>query len=87
LPLVDIIIHQVAQRSQAAKFTGAHKGKVSALCMADGPEQVGTGKRLLSCGHDKYVKMWRLPLASGLEDSSASTNEAMMIYPGKAPFK
>jgi hypothetical protein len=33
--------------------------------MADGLEQVGAGKRLLSCGHDKYIKMWRLPLASG----------------------
>lgn len=55
--------------------------------MADSQEQVGTGKRLLSCGHDKYIKMWRIPLASELADSSASMNEAMMVYPGKAPFK
>lgn len=55
--------------------------------MADGPEQVGAGKRLLSCGHDKYIKMWRLPLAPELEDPSATMNEAMMVYPGKAPFK
>lgn len=84
---VDIIIHQVARRTRIAKFTSAHKGKVSALCMADGPEQVGAGKRLLSCGHDKYIKMWRLPLAPELEDPSATMNEAMMVYPGKAPFK
>jgi len=52
--------------------------------MADGPEQGGAGKRLLSCGHDKYIKMWRLPFASELGDTS---NEAVMVYPGKAPFK
>jgi len=51
--------------------------------MADGLE----GKRLLSCGHDKYIKMWGVPLAPGLEDASAGMNEPMMIYPGKAPFK
>jgi hypothetical protein len=55
--------------------------------MADGLEEVGAGKRLLSCGYDKYIKMWRLPLASGLDDVSASMNEPVMVYPGKAPFK
>ena len=84
---VDIIIHQVAQRVQVAKFTGAHKGKVSALSMANGLEEFGAGKRLLSCGHDKYIKMWRLPLSSELDEASASNDEPMMVYAGKAPFK
>lgn len=84
---IDIIVHQIAQRMQVAKFAGAHKGKVSALSMADGLDGVGAGKRLLSCGHDKYIKMWKLPLSSELDEASTSNNEPMMVYAGKAPFK
>lgn len=80
-------MHQISQRIQVAKFAGAHKGKVSALSMADGSEEVGAGKRLLSCGHDKYIKMWKLPLSSELDEASASNNQPMMVYAGKAPFK
>jgi WD repeat and SOF domain-containing protein 1 len=87
LPPVDIIVHQIAQRVQVAKFSGAHKGKVSALSMADGLEGVDVGKRLLSCGHDNYIKMWRLPLSSELDEASASNKQPIMVYAGKAPFK
>lgn len=83
----DIIVHEIARRSQVAEFVGAHKGKISGLCVPDGQDAGGVGKRLLSCGHDKYIRMWRLPLVSGSEDASASMNEPMMVYPGKAPFR
>ena len=59
-----MIIHDVPQRSQLLRLTGAHKGKVTGLCWSK-------GDRLLSCGMDRTVKMWdtRIDFESGAESS------------------
>lgn len=48
-----IILHNLSTRKQTMSIPQAHKGKVSGLCFSpDG------GKRLLSCGVDRNIKLW-----------------------------
>ncbi|EPQ51753.1 WD40 repeat-like protein [Gloeophyllum trabeum ATCC 11539] len=68
----EIILHDLARRTQLLRFNGAHKGKVSGLCWAD-------EERLLSCGVDRTVKLWR---ATDAESSS----EPLSVFPGKTVF-
>ena len=49
--LIDILLHDLPQRSILLKVPSAHKGKVTGLCWAD-------AERLLTCGMDKTVKLW-----------------------------
>jgi len=51
----EIIVHSLARRTTLQTISGAHKGKIGGICMA-------TGDRLLSCGHDRNVKLWDLNL-------------------------
>ena len=61
--LLDIIIHDLQQRTEVLTLRGAHKGKASGLCF--GGEN---GDRFLSCGVDKTVKLWNTP--TGLEQDT-----------------
>ena len=49
---LGIIMHNLAQRCKALTLPIAHNGKVSGLCFD------AEGKRLLSCGVDRNVKVW-----------------------------
>ncbi|KAF8909614.1 WD40-repeat-containing domain protein [Gymnopilus junonius] len=60
-----IILHNLSTRKQITSIPQAHKGKVSGLCFS--PDE---GKRLLSCGVDRNIKLWA-PLS---------------VFPGKAAF-
>ncbi|EGO01190.1 hypothetical protein SERLA73DRAFT_179296 [Serpula lacrymans var. lacrymans S7.3] len=71
-----IIVHDIAQRRPLRQLQGAHKGKVSGLCFAE-------GDRLLSCGVDSNIKLWNLA-ADG--DGSTSSETPLNIFPGKSPF-
>lgn len=44
-------MHNIAEQKHSHQIQGAHKGKVSGLCFAD-------GDRLLSCGVDCNIKLW-----------------------------
>ncbi|KAF9238927.1 WD40 repeat-like protein [Melanogaster broomeanus] len=57
-----VIVHNIAEQKQSHQIQGAHKGKVSGLCFAD-------GNRLLSCGVDSEVRLWDV---SPQEQGSAS---------------
>ncbi|KAK2459715.1 hypothetical protein APHAL10511_008266 [Amanita phalloides] len=66
-----ILLHNLSTRQQTLKLTQAHKGKVSGLCFS-GEE------RLLSCGVDRYVKLW----AVGNDPSDTLLN----TFSGKSAF-
>ena len=53
---LDIIIHDLQQRTEILTLRGAHKGKASGLCFSG-----ENGDRFLSCGVDKTVKLWSTP--------------------------
>lgn len=76
---LEIILYQLAERKQTKRIRRAHSGKVAGVCMAD-------DTRLLSCGHDRNVKIWdvRASLGDQLEDEGS---QALQVYPGKVPFK
>ena len=74
IPL-DIIVHDVPQRRHLLHLSGAHKGKVSGLCWAE-------GDRLLSCGVDRNVKLWdtrTVSDADGSMDVDAGPSEVSPI--------
>ncbi|VDB87124.1 unnamed protein product [Peniophora sp. CBMAI 1063] len=77
----EIIMHNVARRTQIAKIPGAHKGKLSGICWAD-------ENRLLSSGVDKTVKMWDMRSSPEMSSPGAGPSEPkpMAVFPGKAPF-
>ncbi len=62
--LSEIIVHNAGRRTHLAKIPGAHKGKVSGLCWAD-------GNRMLSCGVDRNIKMWGVCQDVQLDPSEA----------------
>ncbi|KIY49703.1 WD40 repeat-like protein [Fistulina hepatica ATCC 64428] len=84
----DIILHNLAQRSQILKYPRAHKGKVAGLCFS----QEGG---ILSCGVDRNVKLWS---TSGGSTETACTADLFScqaierflqpvnIYPAKSAF-
>ena len=80
--IVEIILHNVARRTQIAKVPGAHKGKLSGICWAD-------ENRLFSSGVDKTVKMWDMRSSPEMSSPGAGPSEPkpMAVFPGKAPFK
>ena len=80
--LIEIILHNVARRTQIAKIPGAHKGKLSGICWAD-------ENRILSSGVDKTVKMWDMRSSPEMSSPGAGPSEPkpMAVFPGKAPFK
>lgn len=63
-PTIGIIVHSLARRVALQSIGGAHKGKIAGICMA-------TGDRLLSCGHDRNIKLWglKLPNMGGGEEA------------------
>ena len=63
LTVLDIIIHDLQQRTEILTLRGAHKGKASGLCFSG-----ENGDRFLSCGVDKTVKLWNTP--TGLEQDT-----------------
>ncbi|TFK52971.1 WD40 repeat-like protein [Heliocybe sulcata] len=69
----EIILHDLGRREQIARFSGAHRGKISGLCFAD-------EERLLSCGVDRTVKLWRVA------EQGESTPEPISVFPGKTVF-
>ncbi|TFK29443.1 snoRNA binding protein [Coprinopsis marcescibilis] len=69
-----ILLHNLHTRSQELNLPQAHKGKVSGLCFSD-PK----GSRLLSCGVDKTVKMWKMSVGDGNDDP-------MAVFPWKTSF-
>jgi len=48
---LGVILHNISERKHIRRIQGAHKGKVSGLCFAQ-------GDRLLSCGVDSNIKLW-----------------------------
>ena len=60
---LDIIIHDLQQRTEILTLRGAHKGKASGICFSG-----ENGDRFLSCGVDKTVKLWNTP--TGLEEDT-----------------
>ncbi|EJD51858.1 WD40 repeat-like protein [Auricularia subglabra TFB-10046 SS5] len=89
----DIIVHDLPQRAQLLRIPRAHKNAVTGLAFVD-------GEHILSCGIDKFVRMWdvnrvdQLPDPSTLLDEEdgprASTSKArpepLATFAGKAPF-
>ncbi|KAL5478492.1 SOF1 [Sanghuangporus weigelae] len=81
----EIIVHDVPLRRHLLRLPGAHKGKVSGLCWAE-------GDRLLSCGVDRNVKLWdtrTLSDADGDMDVDAGPSEGrkpLGVFPGKFAF-
>ncbi|KAG7090912.1 hypothetical protein E1B28_009988 [Marasmius oreades] len=63
-----ILVHHLSQRQQLLKLPQAHKGKVSGLCFAD-------DSRLLSCGVDRNVKIWKI---------DGDSDHPLSVLPGKA---
>jgi DDB1- and CUL4-associated factor 13 len=65
-----IILHHLAQRIALRSFPHAHSAKVSGLCFAD-------DSRLLSCGHDRAVKLWSL---------DGDSSDPVSVFPTNAPL-
>lgn len=103
LNLSEILVHSLSRRKVIQNIHGAHRGKVSGLCMAQ-------GDRMLSASHDRSIKLWRLKLpnmddgddALSIEDevpldgmdiseeklpAVEKAGSPLMVYPGKVPFK
>ncbi|KAG2007129.1 snoRNA binding protein [Coprinopsis cinerea AmutBmut pab1-1] len=76
-----ILLHNLHSRSQLLNLSQAHKGKVSGLTFAD-PK----GTRLLSCGVDKTVKMWRTSTGDGDHLVTGGGNEPLAVFPWKTAF-
>ncbi|THG99914.1 hypothetical protein EW145_g7169 [Phellinidium pouzarii] len=81
----DIIVHDVPQRQHLLRLSGAHKGKVSGLCWAD-------GDRLLSCGVDRNVKLWDTRTSSDanrdmdVDSGPSEGRKPLGVFPGKFAF-
>ncbi|KIK97304.1 hypothetical protein PAXRUDRAFT_825063 [Paxillus rubicundulus Ve08.2h10] len=69
-----VIVHNIAEQKHSHRIQGAHKGKVSGLCFAD-------GDKLLSCGVDCNIKLWDVSLQE--EDSQ---QKPLNVFAGKSPF-
>ena len=68
--MIGVIVHNIAERTHSHRIQGAHKGKVSGLCFAD-------GNRLLSCGVDSNIKLWDV---SPQDKESVSTVDSDQLH-------
>lgn len=64
-------MHNITEKKHLHQIQGAHKGKVSGLCFAD-------GDRLLSCGVDCNIKLWDV---SPQGQSSVSILTSFILFP------
>lgn len=75
------MIHDLPQRRQMARIR-AHKGMLTGLCFAD-------EEKILSCGHDRTVKMWAVTSSSpsGAEEQEAGPSEVrvLVVFTGLPP--
>ncbi|KAI0943494.1 hypothetical protein AcW1_002645 [Taiwanofungus camphoratus] len=76
-----LIVHDISRRSQVLHVEGAHKGKVSGICFAD-------GERILSCGVDRNVKLWDIRPSQDIDENTAgpSSRKPLNVFPGKTAF-
>ncbi|KAF8576049.1 WD40 repeat-like protein, partial [Ramaria rubella] len=76
----EIILHDLPQRRHLLRVQ-AHKGMLTGLCFA------GEDK-LLSCGHDRTVKLWGVEPASfsGDEAGPSEPRKSLALFSGKFPF-
>ncbi|KAJ3516632.1 hypothetical protein NMY22_g14160 [Coprinellus aureogranulatus] len=76
-----LILHNLHTRSELLKIPQAHKGKISGLCFAD-----TKGNRLLSCGVDRHVRLWRVGNGDGEDDPMANSQQPLHVFPWKTSF-
>ncbi|KAF9224857.1 WD40 repeat-like protein [Gyrodon lividus] len=69
-----VIVHNIAEQKHSHRIQGAHQGKVSGLCFAD-------GDRLLSCGVDCNIKLWDVS-----SQKDVSQQKPLNVFVGKSPF-
>ncbi|KAF8836998.1 WD40 repeat-like protein [Paxillus ammoniavirescens] len=69
-----VIVHNIAEQKRSHQIQGAHKGKVSGLCFAD-------GDKLLSCGVDCNIKLWDVS-----PQDDVSQQKPLNVFAGKSPF-
>ncbi|KZV96002.1 WD40 repeat-like protein [Exidia glandulosa HHB12029] len=89
----EIIVHDLPQRTQLLRIPNAHKNAVTGLTFAD-------ANRVLSCGIDKFVRIWDISTLDQVQTSieldeedgaRASTSKAarpepLATFAGKAAF-
>ncbi|KAI3669106.1 hypothetical protein L6452_40329 [Arctium lappa] len=77
----DIRLWDIASRKTVCQYPG-HQGAVRGLTVST------DGRVLVSCGSDCTVRLWRVPLASGIEsiDSSDSADKSLASYVWKNAF-
>ncbi len=66
LLLLGVLVHNLSQRTQIARLPQAHKGKVTGLCFAE-------DSRLLTCGVDRNVKLWKIGSVCNFTEQKAIT--------------
>ncbi|KAF8491406.1 WD40-repeat-containing domain protein [Gautieria morchelliformis] len=81
----EMLVHDLPQRRQMLRIA-AHKGMLTGLCFAD-------ANRILSCGHDRTVKMWAVDVdasSSTIEEeaglSQSTPPKSLALFSGKHPF-
>jgi DDB1- and CUL4-associated factor 13 len=70
--MLELLVHDLPQRRQLLRIP-AHKGMLTGLCFAD-------ADRVLSCGHDRTVKMWSVDVAasaSAIEEEAGLSESAV----------
>ncbi|KAH7106811.1 WD40 repeat-like protein [Auriculariales sp. MPI-PUGE-AT-0066] len=60
----EIIVHDLPQRTHLLRIPGAHKNAITGLTFAD-------TDRVLSCGIDKFVRLWDVAEVDQLQQESA----------------
>ncbi|XP_076881851.1 uncharacterized protein LOC143530075 [Bidens hawaiensis] len=77
----DIRLWDIASRKTVCQYSG-HQGAVRGLTVST------DGRILVSCGSDCTVRLWRVPLKSGIEpdDSSDSSDKSLASYVWKNAF-
>ena len=70
---VGVIVHNISEQKHSHQIQGAHEGKISGLCFAD-------GDRLLSCGVDCNIKLWDVSLQ---EQTSVSILALFVLFPSR----
>lgn len=69
---LGLIVHDISRRSQVLHVEGAHKGKVSGICFAD-------GERILSCGVDRNVKLWDIRPSQDIDENTAGPSVCLLM--------
>ena len=75
-------MHDLTTRQPLFKASQGHKGKVTGLTFAD-----LNGDRLLTCGMDRTVKMWRVAGQDGEDTGEGTSSAPISVFPGKFAFK